>query len=158
MRFEIKNLFFFFCPDFHIVKCEFRRNRNRDTSIELQPLGEGTTTITTPTTPTPTVTNNEESKDIYFLRICHLRLLCKNRSSGMYSYTYDHMIDRIVAFFSIHLSTDKTCTLFPGRPQSHPPRHLTLPATHPHPPQSFHTHYSREGTPGICNVLLLVMI
>ena len=164
MRSKIRNLFFLFLSRFHIVKCEFRRNRNRDASIELQPLGAGTTTIatataTTPTTPTTTVINNEESQEHLLPDNMTSAPSVPTRSSGMYSYTYDHMIDRIVAFFSIHLRHRQDLYSL-SRPSSVPPhpRHLTLPATHLHPPQSFHTHHSREGTPAICNVLALVMI
>ena len=126
------------------MKCEFRRNRNRDTSIELQPLGGGTTTITTPTTPTPTVTNNEESKGYLLSENMPSSPSVQNRSSGMYSYTYDHMIDRIVAFFSIHLRHRQDLYSL-SRPSSVPPTQAPYPPGHTPPSSSVLPHSSQQG-------------
>ena len=109
-----------FFPRLHIVKCEFRRKRNRDTSIELEPLGTTTTRLTTATT----VTNDEESE---LSENMPSGFYMPTRSSGLYSYCYDHMTNRLLAFFSLHLRPRQDfCSL--SRPSSAPPTQV------PHPP------------------------
>ena len=148
MRSKIRNLFFLFLSRFHIVKCEFRRNRNRDASIELQPLGAGKTRIATATgtttTPTTTVINNEELQEHLLPDNMTSAPSVPTGSSGMYSYTYDHMIDRIVAFFSIHLRHRQDLYSL-SRPSSVPPTQAPYPPGHTPPSSSVLPHSSQQG-------------
>ena len=61
----------------------------------MQPCGMTTTTTT--------VTDNRNSEG-YLLPVDELtRPTAPSRSSGVYSYAYDHMRDRVIAFLSVHL-------------------------------------------------------
>ena len=89
----------------------------------MQPCGM----TTTPTT----VTDNSEG---YLLPVDEAtRQSAPSRSSGVYSYAYDHMRDRFIAFLSVHLRhiQDLYSRRNPGsnsRPSSVPPTQA------PHPP------------------------
>ena len=127
---------------FHIVKCELRRNTNRDTSIELQPLGTAaaatttttTTTTTRVTTATTTMTNNGNSHGYLLPDNMPSGPSVQTQPSGIYSYPYDHFFDRIVAFFSLHLRHRQDLYSL-SRPSSVPPTQAPYPPGHT-PPSS----------------------
>ena len=91
----------------------------------MQPCGMTTTTTT--------VTDNRNSEG-YLLPVDEAtRQSAPSRSSGVYSYAYDHMRDRFIAFLSVHLRhiQDLYARWNPGsnsRPSSVPPTQA------PHPP------------------------
>ena len=83
-------------------------------------------------------------RDIYFLRICHLRLLCKiGHLECIHTPTIIWLTELL--HFSVYTwGTDKTRTLFPGRPQS-PPTQAPYPPGHTPPSSSVLPHSSQQG-------------
>ena len=83
---------------FNVSSCKGRQTS--DESFEMQQCGM---------TATATVTDNRESHgdllpvDEPTLSTAPTRPTTPSRSSGVYSYTYDHMRDRFIAFLTIHL-------------------------------------------------------
>ena len=137
---------------FNVSSC--KRRRTSDASLEMQPCGMTTTTTTT-------MTDNRNSEG-YLLPVDDpTRPTAPSRSSGVYSYAYDHMRDRFIAFLSVHLRhiQDLYSRRNPGsnsRPSSvpptqapHPPGHTppSSPLIPPSPPKEGDTGFPLHSSP-----------
>ena len=114
------------------------------------------------TTTTTTVTDNRNSEG-YLLPVDEpARPTAPSRSSGVYSYAYDHMRDRFIAFLSVHLrhiqdlyarrnpgSSSRPSSVPPTQAPTHPPGHTppSSPLIPPSPPTGRDTGPQQYSSP-----------